>query len=169
MKNIFNTILSEMIHIIFPINLPFLSYTYGLPNTILQISNGTTSRYTSSTNPEVMGNLSIHYFVTCNCELSHTHLSGYGLGCNLVSNCNFLTILLKWGLLVIHYKKECTTPVLTPFCIKYIWWEYCMESWKGAQGQGSAIDWCSMYRWSRLMPTVYGAKSRSVYIFVNIM
>ena len=39
------------------------------------------------------------------------------------------------------------------------------KSWKGAQGQGPSIDLVFVYRWLRLIPMVYGAKSRTVYNF----
>ena len=69
----------------------FLSNKYGLPNTMPQISRGITSITTSSMKWELMANLTQHCLETCNCAFLDTHLSGYGLGCKLVSNPRWLT------------------------------------------------------------------------------
>ena len=60
-------------------------------------------------------------------------------------------------------------PQLWPHGIKivhdvYIVWKW----WKIDQGQGPAIDWCFVYRWSRLVPMVYRASQAQHILEYNV-
>ena len=57
----------------------------------------------TKSNGKYKSTLFCHTFI---CALSHTHPSGYGLGCNLVSKCSFLIISFEMGFACDPQKNE---------------------------------------------------------------
>jgi hypothetical protein len=71
--NIFYSIFEQVVFVFMSMEDSFSIIKVGLPKTMPHISNGTTSSSTSSMKFAVIANFSLHFLVTCNFALSHTH------------------------------------------------------------------------------------------------